>query len=472
MEILHVSAECWPVAKAGGLGDVAGALPRYQTESGHIAKLVMPMYRTPFLNNNSFEVVHESDIGMGSYRFHYTVIREAANKLGFDLYLIDINALLDRERIYGYEDDAERFTAFQIAVVDWMSCWNHRPDVVHVHDYHAGLVPFMMQHCLAYRHLAGIPTVLTVHNAQYQGWMDWSKSVYLPEWDTWQWGKLDWNNSINPLASAVKTTRAVTTVSGSYMEELRYSANGLEKLFEYERGKCHGILNGIDTVTWNPATDPFIPEHYDRQTVYTGKLANKKALAGQFQIDIEKPLFIFIGRLVHEKGADLLPQAIYDAVYHLQGAMNFLVLGTGEHRIERELENMRTPLTGFYNARIGYNEGLSHQLYAAADFLIMPSRVEPCGLNQLYALRYGTIPIVRNTGGLRDTVRDVGDEGGFGILFNEARVWDITYSIHRALELYREPGRLQKLREQIMQIDHSWTNRAGQYLSLYRQIGA
>jgi starch synthase len=231
-------------------------------------------------------------------------------------------------------------------------------------------------------------------------------------------------------------------------------------------------LNGIDTVTWNPATDPFIPEHYDRQTVYTGKLANKKALAGQFQIDIEKPLFIFIGRLVHEKGADLLPQAIYDAVYHLQGAMNFLVLGTGEHRIERELENMRTPLTGFYNARIGYNEGLSHQLYAAADFLIMPSRVEPCGLNQLYALRYGTIPIVRNTGGLRDTVRDVGDEGGFGILFNEARVWDITYSIHRALELYREPGRLQKLREQIMQIDHSWTNRAGQYLSLYRQIGA
>ena len=472
MEILHVSAECYPVAKAGGLGDVAGALPRYQAECGHVAKLVMPMYRTPFLSENVFEVVHESDLNMGPYRFHYTIIREKTNKLGFDLYLVDINALLDREAIYGYDDDAERFTAFQIAVVQWMASWNHRPDLVHVHDYHAGLVPFMMQHCLAFRHLAAIPTVVTIHNAQYQGWMDWSKSVYLPEWDTWQWGKLDWNNTINPLASAVKTTRAVTTVSGSYMEELRHSANGLEKLFEYERGKCLGILNGIDTRIWNPATDSFLTDHYNAQSVSSGKKANKQSIALQFHIDTAKPLFVFIGRLVHEKGADLLPQAIYDAVYHLQGAMNFLVLGTGDRRIEWELENMKAPLTGYYNSRIGYNEELSHRLYAAADFLLMPSRVEPCGLNQLYALRYGTIPIVRNTGGLRDTVQDLGEEGGFGIRFNEPKVWDITYSIHRALELYSQPERMDALRQRIMKIDHSWKNRAEQYLSLYRQVGA
>jgi starch synthase len=233
MEIIHISAECYPVAKVGGLGDVVGALPKYQNELGHIAKVVMPMYRTKFLYENNFDIAHKGSFAMGPYWLNYTVIKEKTNKLGFDLFLVDINGLLDREAVYGYADDVERFTAFQIAVVDWISRWNHRPDIVHVHDHHTGLIPFMMQHCYAYKHLAAIPTVLTIHNAQYQGWMGWDKSDYIPNWNTWEWGKLDWNKNINPLASAVKCASKVTTVSQSYLEEMRINANGLENLFEY-----------------------------------------------------------------------------------------------------------------------------------------------------------------------------------------------------------------------------------------------
>lgn len=470
MEILHVSAECYPVAKAGGLGDVVGALPKYQNQLGHIAKVVMPMYRTKFLYEHDFDIVHKGSFGMGEYWFNYTIIKEKTNKLGFDLYLIDINGLLDRESVYGYGDDAERFTAFQIAVVDWLSQWQHRPDIVHVHDHQAGLVPFMMQHCFAYRHLSAIPTVLTIHNAQYQGWMGWDKSRYLPNYDTWAWGKLDWQNNINPLACAVKCVRKVTTVSQTYLEEIRYNANGLESLFEYEQGKCTGILNGIDTAVWDPAIDPYIDPNFTAKDAAIGKLANKKVLCDLFNLDIAKPLFIFIGRLVHEKAADLLPQAIYDSVYHMEGKMNFLVIGSGEPSVERELENMKSQLEGYYNSQIGYNEKLSHQMYAGADFLLMPSRVEPCGLNQMYAMRYGTVPIVRNTGGLRDTVIDYGEPNGYGIRFNDATVWDITYSIHRALEMYNKPKLLKKILATIMKLDFSWETSTQRYIKLYEGL--
>ncbi len=470
MEIIHVSAECYPVAKAGGLGDVVGALPKYQNQLGHTAKVVMPMYRTKFLYQHEFDEIHKGSFGMGEYWFNYTIIREKTNELGFELYLVDINGLLDREAVYGYNDDTERFTAFQIAVVDWIAQWQYQPDIVHVHDHQTGLIPFMMQNCFSYRHLATIPTVLTIHNAQYQGVMGWDKSRYLPNWNTWEWGKLDWHKNINPLASAVKCVSKFTTVSQTYLEEMRSNANGLENLFEFEKGKSSGILNGIDDVVWDPATDAYLDPNYTKENTADGKMANKKVLCDMFELELDKPLFIFIGRLVHEKAADLLPQAIYDAVYHLEGKMNFLILGSGEPSVEWELENMKSQLAGYYNSKIGYNEKLSHQMYAGGDFLLMPSRVEPCGLNQMYAMRYGTVPIVRNTGGLRDTVIDYGETGGYGIRFNDATVWDITYSIHRALEMYSQPQLLKKIRQTIMELDFSWETSAVQYINLYKSL--
>ena len=467
MEIIHISAECYPVAKAGGLGDVVGALPKYQNTLGHIAKVVLPMYRTKFLYGNQFDVVHKGGFWMGSNFFEYTVIREKTNMLGFDLFLVDIYGLLDREKIYGYEDDTERFIAFQIAVTDWMSKWQHRPDIVHCHDHHTALIPFMMQNCFPFMHLATIKTILTIHNAEYQGWMDWSKSNYLPDWDKWKWGLLEWNKMINPLACGIRCAAKVTTVSPGYLNELKYDANGLEKLFEYETGKCVGILNGIDTDVWDPLHDEFIFQQFSQQNALSGKAANKQILCDQFALDINKPLIVFIGRLVGEKAAELLPAAIGDSIYYIEGSMNFLILGSGDPAIEYQLEQMKGMLFGYYNSQIGYNEKLSHQMYAGADFLLMPSRVEPCGLNQMYAMRYGTIPIVRNTGGLKDTVKDFGEEGGYGICFNEATVGDITYSVYRAVELFKDSARIDDLRNQVMQLDFSWENSTQKYIDVY-----
>ncbi len=472
MEILHVSAECFPMAKVGGLGDVVGALPKYQNKLGHIAKVVMPMYRTKFLYENEWELVHEGGQALGSNWFKYSVIRERTNKLGFDLYLVDINGVLDRERIYGYDDDTERFVSFQLAVCDWVSRWKHTPDVIHCHDHQAGLIPFFAHHCFAFRYqLGNVPTVFTIHNAEYQGQFGWDKYAYIPAYDTWNWGFLDWHNDINPMASAIKCAWRVTTVSPNYMEELKKSARGLENLFEYEKGKCSGIINGIDVDVWNPDTDHYLPLKYDAKTVAAGKNKSKAELAARFGLNPDRPLTCFIGRLVDEKAADILPEAISQSIYQHNGKMSFLVLGNGNSGIEGELVSMKKQLKGYFNALIGYDEALSHLMYAGCDFLLMPSRVEPCGLNQMYALRYGTIPIVRNIGGLKDTVIDFGDKDGFGIRMEQSSPGDVVYAVGRALDLFQNrKEQFEDIRARIMQIDHSWDSSAQQYLHLYQSV--
>ena len=472
MEILHVSAECYPMAKAGGLGDVVGALPKYQNKLGHIAKVVMPMYRTNFLYQHEWELVHEGGQTLGSQWFKYSVIREKTNKLGFDLYLVDINGLLDREKIYGYDDDRERFISYQLAVCDWLSRWQDLPDMVHCHDHQAGLVPFFMKHCYAFNYrLANVKTVFTIHNGEYQGQFGWDKYYYIPAYDTWNWGGLDWNNAINPMASGVKSSWRVSTVSPSYMEELKHAAAGLENLFEYEKRKCAGILNGIDTGVWNPETDAYLIKNFNKKNIGEGKAANKKHLAYQFGLDVNKPLFCFIGRLVHEKAADVLHEGIAQAIYQQGGNANFLVLGSGDPTVENQLKELEQRLKGYVSSYIGYSEALSHIMYAGCDFLMMPSRVEPCGLNQMYALRYGTIPIVRSIGGLKDTVTDFGEPDGFGLTMGQSSAGDIAYAVGRAVNLYNnQKEEFKKMRKYIMGIDHSWDASAVEYIKLYESI--
>jgi starch synthase len=470
MEILHVSAECYPVAKAGGLGDVAGALPLYLNNAGHVAKLVMPMYRTKYLYNHEWDVVHKGYSNLGNRWFDFTVIKERTNELGFDLYLLDINGLLDREKVYGYDDDTERFTAFQIAVLDWVTAWEHQPDIIHVHDHHTALIPFMAGNCHKYVPIRSIPTVLTIHNAEYQGAMGWDKSIYIPAWDTWNWGKLDWNNTINPLASGIKCASRVTTVSPNYLQELKYMSNGLEPLFEYEKGKCTGILNGIDSNVWNPETDIYLKYRFGVSDVQAGKAKNKMELCERFNLDFEKPLISFIGRLVGEKGADVIPSVIADSFRFIGRRMNYLILGSGNYQTERALEGLLTLSAGDYSVYIGYNEALSHAMYAGSDFLLMPSRVEPCGLNQLYAMRYGTVPMVRRTGGLIDTVIDFEEPGGYGICFNYAETGDISQSVWRAVELYRDKKKMQEIREHMMQLDFDWKTSVQKYIKVYEEL--
>ena len=469
MEIFHISAECYPVAKVGGLADVVGALPKYLNKIGHTAKVVVPGYDNKFTQENEFDVVHKGLLKLGWFQFSYTILREKTNKLGFDLYLIAIPELFDRPNVYSYEDDTERFTAFQIAFLNWLTETKQQPDVIHCHDHHTGLIPFMVQFCYNYTHFKKTPTVLTIHNGQYQGWFGFDKIHYIPDFDRGRAGFLEWGGIINPLASGIKCAWKVTTVSPSYLDEISENANGLENLLRFERPKSIGILNGIDTDVWNTQTDKMLHANYTLKNYKKGKATNKAFLCKQFNLDPKLPLFTFIGRLVGEKGADLLPQICSVAMNEFYQKLNILILGSGDTTVERGLQNLQNFYHGNYNTYIGYNEKLAHIIYAGADFLLMPSRVEPCGLNQMYALRYGTIPIVRRTGGLKDTVYDFGD-GGFGICHDKTSVFDVTHSIYRGIQLYADTNTFEAIRKTTMQIDHSWDKVAEEYSAVYQSL--
>lgn len=470
MTVFHLSAECYPVAKVGGLGDVVGALPKYLQTQDIDSNVVIPFYDRPFTQKNTFEEVHAGEIVSGTNIYSFSVLKEATDMLGFKLFLIKIPGLLDRPEVYMYPDEREQFIAFQMAFLQWMVDTEQKPDVVHCHDHHTGLVPFFMYHSPQYRVLSKIASVFTVHNGQYQGWMGWEKFYLFPETDGWQNGLIDWNGSINCLAAAIKCCGRFTTVSPGYMAELMTSANGLESLFQMERWKGEGIINGIDTDVWNPEKDTTLPENYTAKTVKAGKKASKAALCNRFGFDKSKPLFAFIGRLVGEKGADLLPAMFEKCLQDFSGQVNFLVLGSGEPEVEQQLLQLKGAFENHYNVFIGYDEQLSHQIYSGADFLLMPSRVEPCGLNQLYALRYGTIPVVRKTGGLSDTVIDIRNENGSGINFLEADVLEMAYAIGRAISLYYNTETYQALQKKIMQLDFSWNLSAKKYTELYSSL--
>ncbi len=470
MRVFHLSAECYPVAKVGGLADVVGALPKYQNLLGLQAAVVMPFYDRKFTRENEFDIVFQANEILGSQRFYFEILKEKTDKLGFELYLVKIPGLLDRENVYSYPDETQQFLAFQIAFLDWITWSQQTPDLIHCHDHHSGLVPFLLQHSKLYTRLANTPTVFTIHNGQYHGAFGWDKLSLLPDIDLTKTGLLDWNGAINPLAAAVKCCWRFTTVSPTYLEELSMSSNGLEYLFYIERAKGMGIINGIDTEIWDPKTDPMIPEKYSVRQLAAGKKKNKELLCEKFTLSPDKPLISFIGRLVIEKGADLLAEAIKNSILAHPDEISFFILGAGDVEVQDELLELKKAYPAQCNVFIGYDESLAHLVYAGSDFLLMPSRVEPCGLNQLYAIRYGTVPVVRTTGGLKDTVIDFGDEGGYGIRFANVSVSDMIHAIGRAEELYATTARLQAIRKKMMALDFSWDRSAKEYINLYESL--
>ncbi|MBF2709489.1 glycogen synthase [Flavobacterium soyangense] len=469
MEIFHIAAECYPVAKVGGLGDVVGALPKYQNYTKHLVRVVIPCYDTKFIKENEFETVHNDYVKLGNFNFPFNVLKEKTDKLGFELYLVNIPELFDRKEVYGYEDDIERFLAFQIATLDWFISRTEVPDVINCHDHHTGLIPFMMQYAIKYEKLSNTSTVITIHNSIYQGQFGFDKLYYLPDFDLSKVTILEWDNRINSLATAIKCASAVTTVSPNYLNEINNFAYGLESLFNLVRHKSKGILNGIDIEVWNPVKDKLIEKKYSIKDFAKGKQENKEKLCSQFDLDPTKPLFSFIGRLLEEKGADLLPHASALALSENFKEINILILGSGNTEIENQLNHLLTSFKGNYNVFIGYNEELAHLIYAGSDFLLMPSRVEPCGLNQMYSFKYGTIPIVRRTGGLKDTVIDFEDYGN-GICHDQASIADVCYSILRAIKLYKDKKSLNKIRKIGMNIDHSWESVCQEYIEVYNLI--
>lgn len=472
MHVIHFAAECYPVAKVGGLADVLGALPKYQCKLGINASVVLPFYDKTFVRNHHFEEIFTGRINQGGEWLAYAVLKEKDDTLGFALFLIRILGLLDREEIYGYADEHLQFLAFQHASLDWLCNSKVRPDIIHCHDHHTGLIPFYIEHAGQFDYLKGIPTVATVHNAEYQGWLDWKMASLLPAFDTWRWGLLDWYGLINPLATSIKCCWAYTTVSQGYLSELYREANGLEGLFLAEKDKAYGIVNGIDTDVWNASTDSMLVCNFNLVNITKGKKTNKEKLCADYGLNPLLPLIAFIGRFALEKGADFLSESIRYSLEHHEGELNFFVLGSGDPSIERKLVELSENYSQHFGVYIGYNEELAHQVYASADYLLMPSRVEPCGLNQLYAMRYGAIPIVRATGGLKDTVKDINTPDGYGMLFDEASVEAVFGAIQHALSFWKTTTKreLGMLRKKVMKLDFSWDKSAAKYIELYQKL--
>ncbi|KIA88862.1 glycogen synthase [Kaistella jeonii] len=468
MKIFNLSMECYPVAKVGGLADVVGALPKYLNKiEGVEASVIMPWYNKPFVHDHNFEIVFDGWIHQSVHTFQVQVMKERSQSLGFDLYLVKIPGLLDRDNPYGYWDESQQFLAFQHGVLHWLSAMKIRPDILHCHDYHTGLIPFMIENCPEFNFLKGVKTIGTIHNGEYQGQMRWDMANYMPWFYGEQWGFLDWNGYINPLASMIKCCHAFNAVSDGYMQELFQSFRGLESLVRQEGSKAYGIINGIDTEVWDPETDAFLDFNFSKKDALEGKWKNKKALCEEYGLNPDLPLFSFIGRFAGEKGADFLPEIVWKSIQQTEGRLNIMILGSGEKKIENQLLELNGTYSNFA-LDLGYKEYLSHKIYASSDFLLMPSRVEPCGLNQMYAMRYGTIPIVRYIGGLRDTVEDI-STGGSGINFGSATAEDAVNAMHRAMHIYHDHDLMKNLVRSNMNYDFSWDHSAQLYLELYRK---
>lgn len=478
MNIVHITAECYPVAKAGGLGDVAGALPKYLNQSRHKALVIMPYYHNQWMGQANTELLYSGKAPFGTGKFQFKIFRLKKPALGFDLYFVDIPGRFDRPGVYmdpwsghPYWDEKERFFSFQIAALEWLTSSDNKPDIIHCHDHHTALVPFMMIHCFRYDRLHKIPSVLTIHNGEYQGRYDMGSYSLLPAFNLDHIGLLNWDGALNALATGIKCAWKVTTVSEGYLAELLEDCHGLEQLLRHEKSKTAGIVNGIDSDVWNPETDEFINHNYSQKAFKRGKSANKKDLCNVFNLDPKKPLFSFIGRLVREKGADLLPDLIKRCNREKVNA-NFLVLGTGDPVLHEIFNTLQSEYLGYFDSRLEYNEKLAHQIYAGSDFLMMPSRVEPCGLNQLYSMRYGTVPVVRKTGGLADTVRDISKKNGYGLVFEEFSIDDAITAIIRGVELFGKKQLFDETRKKLLGLDFSWKKSTENYIKLYQSLNS
>ena len=466
-QAIHLSAECYPIAKTGGLGDVVGALPKYLNEAGIKTCVIMPLYNQKWFKGKVIVPVYKGHLKGDHFDLDFFIKHAAKAGLGFDVFFVDIPELLFRENIYSYHDDAERFIFFQQAAIEWINTWKEKPGVVHCHDHHTGLTPFMMKHCYQYSALSLVKTVFTIHNALYTGAFSWTLSKYLPEFPYQSKGLLEWDDVVLPLACGIKCCDKLTTVSEGYLEELKYTSGTMRWLYNEYWQKSRGIVNGIDTQTWDPANDTYLDIKLEDDKWDDFKLKNKQAVCEPVKLNAELPMVIFIGRLLPEKGGEILAQAVGQFMAQNRN-FTFYILGSGANHIENQIRNLTSYFNGHVANYIGYNEKLAHQLYAAADFLLMPSLIEPCGLNQMYAMRYGTLPIVRSVGGLKDTVIDFGEANGYGIRFTRPDAGDIITSLYRALELYHDKAKLAAVNERLIQLDFSWTTVVKQYIELYK----
>jgi starch synthase len=478
MHVVHVAAEASPYAKTGGLGDVLGALPGAVVRAGVETTVVVPGYRDARRVAGATRRVGVVSALVSSRTVEAGVL--AIDDAAVPTRLIDAPHYFDRPGLYGedgrdYPDNAERFVFFCRAALAWLNTWEHPPDVVHVHDWQAALVPaFLAAGRALYPTLGATRTVMTVHNLAYQGRF-WEADWHLLNLDRRLFAidGLEFHGYINFLKAGLVFADAVTTVSPRYAEEIRSPAfgEGLDGVLRLRAPDLHGILNGADYGVWDPAHDPAIAATYDRRN-RTGKVRCKAALQEEMGLDVrgDAPLLGVISRLATQKGIDLVVEVATELM--ATSDVQLVVLGSGDPPLEGALLRLREHAPRRVALRLGFDDGLAHRIEAGADMFLMPSRYEPCGLSQLYSLRYGTVPIVHATGGLADTVQDYDPaaDTGTGFVFAPLRRELFLTAIRRALTTWRDPARWRGIVDRAMAADFSWDAAAARYRALYEAL--
>lgn len=474
-KVLHISTECYPAAKAGGMADVVGALPKYLIDQSWVPTVVTPRYKLPWFDQQTFRNVYSGSFEMEGKSTLFDIYKVKKGTLSFDYYCIDIPGRFDRDSIYlnefghGFQDEAERNIAFQRSVLQWLNDAKSKVsfDLFHCHDHQVGFIPFLMKKTETFKRLKDIPTFYTIHNGAYNSRYPWTRLDLLPKFSTKYSQHIEWDGYMDAVAAAMRFADHVNTVSPSYLDEMKEHMPALQFMSEKEPDKFSGTLNGIDNEVWNPKEDKLLSNKLTT-TVDQFKKMNKAEILSELYHLNNIPLISFIGRFAHQKGGDLLVPAI-ERVLARFGFVNFFVLGSGDPFIEKKVQELRDKYAERVGCFIGYNEGLAHHIYAASDFIVMPSRFEPCGLNQMFAMRYGSLAIARKTGGLKDTVVDFEAEG-LGVSFDYDSVDDLTHAMGRALHLYKDQKKFKKLRSKAMKMDFSWTKSAKEYARIYNQL--
>ncbi|WP_299094377.1 glycogen synthase GlgA [uncultured Metabacillus sp.] len=472
MNVLFAVSECVPFVKSGGLADVAGALPKELKKLGNDVRVILPKYSLiPERFRDKMEKMKEITVPVG-WRNQYCGI-EMLEYEGITYYFLDNEYYFYRDSLYGHYDDGERFSFFCRGVLDALKAIDFQPDVIHSHDWHTGMISFLLkeeyQQQSFYKH---IKTVFTIHNLQFQGIFPFGILKDLLNTEEEKCAMVEFYGHVNFMKGAIVASDIITTVSPTYMEEIQtaYYGERLDGLLRSKASSLVGILNGIDDEVYNPETDPVIDEQYTVESLgLKGK--NKAALQASFGLPVDEdiPLISMVTRLTKQKGLDLVKRVLHELLDH---DIQMIVLGTGDTEFEDFFRHMEWAHPNKFKAYIGFDEKLAHRIYAGSDLFLMPSKFEPCGLGQLIALRYGTLPIVRETGGLNDTVTSFREdtEEGNGFSFRNFNAHDMLHTIYRALDFYHQKDVWQVIVKNAMKQDYSWTQSALKYNQLYADL--
>lgn len=471
LKVLYAASEAAPFIATGGLGEVAGSLAKALAEKYEDKidiRIILPLYQG-IGDRTGFEFVGKTSVPLAWRQQYCGVYKKVENKVTY--YFIDNEYYFKRSECYGHFDDGERFAFFSKAVLFILPMLDFMPHIIHANDWQTSLIPiYLSTKYSSYEGYRDIKSIITIHNIEYQGVFDLKIAEDVFDLHGKEKGIVEYKGAINLLKGALETAHIISTVSQSYSKEIfdDYHARGLAEIIQKNSSKIRGILNGIDTDKYNPEKDAEIFENYNSKTIHK-KYLNKKNLQSLTGLPQDKdiPLIGIISRLVKHKGFDLIINSMEEI---LKERVQFIILGKGDRGYERYFEYLQESYRDKIYVRIGFDSDFAKKIYAGADLFLMPSISEPCGIAQMISSRYGTVPIVRETGGLKDSIKDASLGEGNGFTFVDETPEALCDAVKRALRVYENKDDWKRLVETVMEVDFSWEKSAEKYYEMYRSL--